>query len=102
MMPECGNIEIKYDPYAKDGFCFGLMQDFGLDISDAKDPDLDDILYIDIDEKGGISSFVSIGLPILTCIQLNTIGHITSENTFMMCPTFYCSILCDLIFTKHS
>jgi hypothetical protein len=54
MMPECGNIEIKYDPYAKDGFCLGLMQDFGLDISDAKEPDLDDILYIDTDEKGGI------------------------------------------------
>ena len=54
MMPECGNIEIKYDPGAKDGFCLGLMQDFGLDISDAKEPELDDILYIDTDEKGGI------------------------------------------------
>ena len=54
MMPECGNIEIKYDPSAKDGFCLGLMQDLGLDISDAKEPDLDDILYIDTDEKGGI------------------------------------------------
>ena len=69
-MPECGNIEIKYDPSAKDGFCLGLMQDFGLDISDAKEPDLDDILYIDIDEKGGISSFVSIGLPMRTPLAL--------------------------------
>ena len=54
MMPECGNIEIKYDPKAKDGFRLGLMQDFGLDISDAEEPDLDDILYIDTDGNGGI------------------------------------------------
>ena len=54
MMPECGNIEIKYDPCAKDGFRLGLMQDFGLDVSDAKEPELDDILYIDTDAEGGI------------------------------------------------
>jgi len=54
MMPECGNIEIKYDPDAKDGFRLGLMQDFGLDISDAEEPDLDDILYMDTDTEGGI------------------------------------------------
>ena len=54
MMPECGNIEIKYDPCAKNGFRLGLMQDFGLDVSDAKEPDLDDILYIDTDNEGGI------------------------------------------------
>ncbi|MBR2431476.1 MAG: DUF4838 domain-containing protein, partial [Clostridia bacterium] len=54
MMPECGNIDIKYDPNAKDGFRLGLMQDFGLDVSDAEEPDLDDILYIDTDENGGI------------------------------------------------
>ena len=54
MMPECGNVEIFYNPDAKDGFRLGLMQDFGLDTSDAEEPDLDDILYIDTDEKGGI------------------------------------------------
>ena len=54
MMPECGNVEIFYDPKATDGFRLGLMQDFGLDVSDAEEPDLDDILYIDTDEKGGI------------------------------------------------
>ena len=54
MMPECGNIEIKYNPDAKDGFRLGLMQDFGLDVSDAEEPDLDDILYIDTDKNGGI------------------------------------------------
>ena len=54
MMPECGNIDIKYDPEAKCGFRLGLMQDFGLDISDAAEPELDDILYIDCDTEGGI------------------------------------------------
>ena len=54
MMPECGNIEIRYAPEAKDGFRLGLMQDFGLDVSDAEETDLDDILYMDTDDKGGI------------------------------------------------
>ena len=54
MMPECGDIKIAYNPLAADGFRLGLMQDFGLDVSDAEEPELDDILYIDCDEKGGI------------------------------------------------
>jgi len=54
MMTECGEIQIKYAPEAKDGFCLGLMQDFGLDVSDAEDTELDDILYIDTDKNGGI------------------------------------------------
>lgn len=54
MMPEAGNIDISYAPDAKDGFCLGLMQDFGLDTSDAEDTELDDILYIDCDTEGGI------------------------------------------------
>jgi len=54
MMPECGNIEIKYDTGATFGFRLGLMQDFGLDVSDADDVELDDILYIDTDNEGGI------------------------------------------------
>ena len=54
MMPEGGDIKIAYAPEASDGFCLGLMQDFGLDVSDAEDTDLDDILYIDCDEAGGI------------------------------------------------
>ena len=28
------------------------------------------------------------------------IGHITNENTFMMCPTFLFMILGEMIFTK--
>ncbi len=54
MMPECGDVKIKYAPESKDGFRLGLMQDLGLDVSDAEEPDLDDILYIDTDECGGI------------------------------------------------
>ena len=54
MMPEAGDVKIFYEPLAKDGFRLGLMQDFGLDVSDAEDVELDDILYIDCDEKGGI------------------------------------------------
>ncbi len=54
MMPEGGDAKIAYAPEAKDGFRLGLMQDFGLDISDAEDPELDDILYIDCDREGGI------------------------------------------------
>lgn len=56
MMPEGGDIKITYNPNAKDGFVLGLMQDFGLDVKDAEDTELDDILYIDCDEKGGIIS----------------------------------------------
>jgi hypothetical protein len=54
MMPEGGDVKISYAPDAKDGFRLGLMSDFGLDTSDAEDVSLDDILYIDADEKGGI------------------------------------------------
>ena len=54
MMPECGDISICYDPTATDGFRLGLMQDFGLDTSDAEDTELDDILYMDCDTDGGI------------------------------------------------
>ena len=54
MMPEGGDVKIAYNPKATDGFRLGLMQDFGLDVSDALDTELDDILYIDCDTEGGI------------------------------------------------
>ncbi len=54
MMPECGEIKIEYNPDAKDGFRLGLMQALGLDCSDVEDTELDDILYIDTDEEGGV------------------------------------------------
>ncbi len=54
MMPEGGDVAISYAPDARDGFRLGLMQDFGLDVLDVEEPELDDILYIDCDERGGI------------------------------------------------
>ena len=54
MMPDAGNYKVKFNPTATDGFRLGLMEDFGLDVSDADDTELDDILYIDCDEAGGI------------------------------------------------
>ena len=54
MMPRSGDIRIAYAPEAKEGFRLGLMQDFGLDTSDAKDVTLDDIVYVDCDTRGGI------------------------------------------------
>jgi len=54
LMPDCSEIPICYDPDAKCGFRLGLMQDFGFDVSDVEDTELDDILYIDADENGGI------------------------------------------------
>ena len=48
------NVDVRYLPSASDGFRIGLMQDFGLDVSDVKDAALDDIIYIDTTEAGGI------------------------------------------------
>ena len=52
MMPEGEDIKISFNPTASEGFRLGLMQDFGLDTSDATDTEADDIVYIDTDEKG--------------------------------------------------
>ena len=54
MMPEVGNFNIRFDSSAKSGIRIGLMQDFGLDVSDVSDTALDDIIYIDMKEKEGI------------------------------------------------
>ena len=53
-MPEGGDVKIAYNPDATDGFRLGLMGDLGLDLSDADNPELDDVIYIDCDEQGGI------------------------------------------------
>jgi len=54
MMPRCGEITIERKPDAKEGFRLGLMQDFSLDVSEAEDVELDDIVHIDTDREGGI------------------------------------------------
>ena len=53
MMPECGEIDIAYDPNAKTGFRLGLLEDFGLP-NEVEDPVLDDIIHVDTDAQGGI------------------------------------------------
>ena len=53
MMPRCGEIDIAYDPTAKEGFRLGLMEDHGL-ANEAEDPVLDDIVHIDTNCEGGI------------------------------------------------
>ena len=53
MMPECGEIDVSYDPEAKDGFRLGFLEDFGLP-NEAEDPVLDDIIHVDTQEEGGI------------------------------------------------
>ena len=54
MMPDLTDVRIVHDPFAKNGVRLGLMQDFGLDVSDAEDVDLDDILYVNTDKFDGV------------------------------------------------
>ncbi len=73
MMPEAGDVEISYDPEAKDGFRLGLLEDFGLE-NEAEDPYLDDVVHIDTDENGGIlagSNMRSILFAVYRFFKLN-------------------------------
>lgn len=54
MMPEAGQITVQYAPEKKEGFRVGLLSDFGLDDSDVADAHMDEILYADCTERGGI------------------------------------------------
>ena len=74
MMPDAGEIIIKYAPEARDGFRLGLMADFGLDVSEAEDVTIDDILHIDTDAEGGIiagSNVRSVLLAVYKYLTLN-------------------------------
>lgn len=53
MLPRCGEIDIRYDPDATDGFRLGLLEDFALP-SEAVDPVLDDVIHVDAQAAGGI------------------------------------------------
>jgi len=52
MMPECGEIFITRETGAENGLRLGLMQDFGLDVSEAEDAELDDIVHVDVNAEG--------------------------------------------------
>ncbi|MBE6550143.1 MAG: DUF4838 domain-containing protein [Ruminococcaceae bacterium] len=54
MMMPLQDVQVRYAPSATDGFRIGLMQDFGLDVSDVKNTELDDIIYIDTQDTSGI------------------------------------------------
>lgn len=54
MMPDVPDVKIDSDRSATEGFRLGLMEDLSLDASDAADKMLDDLVYIDTDEAGGI------------------------------------------------
>lgn len=54
LMPKAGDIAITCDSTAEKVFRLGLMTDFGLDMSDAEDPALDDIVYINTTAEGGV------------------------------------------------
>ncbi len=67
LMPDCGEISVSSCPDASEGLRIGLMSDFGLDTSDAEDLFLDDIVYIDTDENGGI---IAGSNPVATLIAI--------------------------------
>ena len=67
MMTECGEIPIEYCPDAREGFRIGLMADFGLDMSDVENVELDDIVYIDADGGGGL---IAGSNPVATLISV--------------------------------
>lgn len=54
MMPECGEIFICFNPEANSGLRLGIMEDFGLDTSEAEDIELDDIIHIETKMETGI------------------------------------------------
>lgn len=56
MMPEGGDVKIVLNPCANDGFRLGIMENFGLPLLEGEDCELDDVIYIDCDERGGIIS----------------------------------------------
>ena len=74
MMPRCGSVPIKYAPDRKSGIRLGLMQDFGLDTSEAEDIALDDIIHLENDGSGQIiagSNPRSVLLAVYKFLKLN-------------------------------
>ena len=73
LLPRCGEIDIRYDPDATDGFRLGLLEDFGLN-SEAEDPVLDDVIHVDTQVDGGIlagSNLRSVLFAVYRFLRLN-------------------------------
>ncbi|MBO5967183.1 MAG: DUF4838 domain-containing protein [Clostridia bacterium] len=54
MMPRCGEIEITTDERDGDGFVLALSADIGIDMPETDVPELDDVVVINTNERGGI------------------------------------------------
>ena len=54
MDPDGGDVLIACGEGDGEGYRLGLMTELGLDVSDVKDPELDDVIYIKTDTRGGI------------------------------------------------
>ena len=54
MSPECGGVRIVAGEHTGDAFRLGVMSELGLDTSEVRDASLDDILYFDCGECGGV------------------------------------------------
>jgi len=52
MMPEGGDVTISFEPGARDGFRLGLLEDFGIEISEI-DPTFDDYVFVETEKDGG-------------------------------------------------
>ncbi len=53
MMPDAGDVTIRFDPNASDGFRLGLLEQFQLPF-EGEDAELDDVIHVEADAKGGI------------------------------------------------
>lgn len=54
MMPRCGEIEITADERDGDGFVLAVCADIGIELPETDAPDLDDVVVINANERGGI------------------------------------------------
>lgn len=54
MMPRCGEIEITTDERDGDGFVLAICADIGIDLPETDEPELDDVIVINANERGGI------------------------------------------------
>ena len=98
MMPDCGEVTVSYNPNATEGFRLGIMDDFGLDTSEAEDLVLDDILHIDTDEVGGIiagSNARSVLLAVYRYLTMNGCRWLFPGSDGEMIP------LCEIKPTKY-
>lgn len=54
MMPRCGEISITTDERDGDGFVLALCSDIGITLPETDEPELDDVIVINANERGGI------------------------------------------------